>query len=306
MKFFRLPPSTRGIWEGATRRPKGPGSLAGFFLAAVGFVLLPFPTELLAQTSGARDFYRVGPRDMLQVRVDELPSLDGEHEVGEDGTIQLGVVGRLEASGLTESELALRIRSRLLEEGLRKASVTVSVTEFRSRPVSVLAAAGTPGNHFVPGRSTLLEVILAVGGLAADHGSSIQVRRRAHNGLTDQVEIEVRDLIQRGDPRVNIPIYAGDLINVPPAREIVISFLGEVATAGSVTFQGNKRVTLLMAIARAGGLSETASNKISVKRQNAAGEWQETVVDYRRLLAGKEPDMELQDGDLIVVKESFF
>ena len=259
--------------------------------------------QVLAQ-DGSR--YRIGPRDRLQVLVEELPSLDSEQQVADDGTITLGVIGSLPAQGLSEAELAQRIRARLLEEGLRKATVSVTVSEYRSRPVAIMGAVASPGNHNVPGRSTLLEVLLGAGGLSSEHGSHVQIRRRADNGLTDQVTISIRDLVERGDPAVNIPIFAGDLINVPPARDVVINILGAVASVGSHSFGGNQRVTLLTAIARAGGLSEEASNKIRIKRQDENGEWSETVVDWRRLLAGKIPDPELQNGDLVVVKESFF
>lgn len=274
------------------------------FVLAVAWAL--GAVSLWAQEPESARSYRIGPRDRIQIRVEELPGLDSEQEVADDGTINLGVVGSIDAQGATESELEARIRSRLLSEGLRKATVTVVVSEYRSRPVSIIGAVGSPGNHFVPGRTTLLEALLAAGGLDAEHGPKIQVRRRADNGLSDQVEIAVRSLIELGDPQVNIPIFAGDLINVPPAREIVIHFLGEVRNVGSQTFTSNKKVTLLTAIARAGGLTETASSKISIKRETGSGEREEIVVDFRRLLSGRDPDIELQDGDLIVVKESFF
>lgn len=258
--------------------------------------------ELLAQPGR----YRIGPRDQVQIRVQELPELDGEQQVADDGTVTLGTIGVVDAQGLTEDELARRIRDRLLAEGLRKATVTVTLGEYRSRPVAVIGAVGSPGNHVVPGRPSLLEVLLTAGGLENDHGPVIQVRRRADNGLTDQVEIAVRDLIELGDPDVNIPIFAGDLINVPPAEKITIHFLGEVKNVGSLTFESHRRVTLLTAIARAGGLTEAASRKIRIQRRGADGEREEIVADFRRVLDGDEPDPELRDGDLVVVKESFF
>lgn len=278
-------------------------SRAAALLLAAFAIHVMFAEVVWAQESGR---YRIGPRDRLQVRVDELPSLDSEQEVADDGTITLEVIGSLEAQGLSELELAERIRVRLLEEGLRQATVYVSVSEYRSRPVAIMGAVANPGNHNVPGRSTLLEVLLGAGGLSSEHGSYVQVRRRADNGLTDQVSVAVRDLIELGDPDVNIPIFAGDLINVPPARDVIVNILGAVASVGSHTFKGRQRVTLLTAIARAGGLSEEASNKIRIKRQDQNGEWSELVIDWKRLLAGKIPDPELQDGDLVVVKESFF
>lgn len=250
--------------------------------------------------------YRIGPRDRLTVRVQELPNLDSEQQVADDGTITLSIVGSIEVRGLTEAELADRIRERLLAEGLRRATVTATVNEYRSQPVSVLGAVARPGNHVIPGRSTLIDVLLDAGGMTEQAGSKILVRRRAGNGLSDQVEIQTDDLFLAGDPKVNLPIYAGDLIHVLPVQEISIHFLGEVATAGTLTFRDNKRVTLLTAIARAGGLTETASNKLVIKREDEDGQRFEIDVDYRKLLNGKIPDVELQDGDLIVVKESFF
>lgn len=250
--------------------------------------------------------YRIGPRDQIQIRVDELPNLDSEQAVAEDGTIVLPIIGTVHAQGLSEDQLALRLRQRLESEGLRHPTVTVNVSAYRSRPVSILGAVANPGNHFIPGRTTLLEVLLDAGGLTPDHGPSIFVRRRAENGLSDRVEIPAYDLVTAGDPALNLPILPGDYIHVPPAGEVVIHLLGEIEKSGSLVFPANRRVTLLTAIAGAGGLLETAARKIRIKRHAATGELEEVVVDYRKILNGSEPDVELEDGDLIIVKESFF
>ena len=250
--------------------------------------------------------YRIGPRDRLIIRVQELPNLDSEQQVADDGTVTLGVVGSIDVRGLTETELAERLRTRLLSEGMRRATVTVAVAEYRSKPVSVLGAVARPGNQVIPGRSTLIDLILDAGGLSDRAGTKILVRRRADNGLSDRVEISVDELFVQGNPKVNLPIFAGDLIHVLPMQEVSIHFLGQVASVGTLTFSDNKKVTLLTAIARAGGLTETASNKLVIKREGEDGKRFEIPVDYRKLLNGRIPDVELQDGDLIVVKESFF
>jgi hypothetical protein len=82
--------------------------------------------------------------------------------------------------------------------------------------------------------------------------------------------------------------------------------LGEVASPGAITFKSTDRLTLLAAIARAGGLSERASSKIRIQRPGADGKMTEITARYKRILSGDEPDPELRDGDVIVVKESFF
>jgi len=276
-------------------------------MATTVFLLLG---EMLAlgavaqESSGVRS-YRIGPRDKIQIHVAELPDLDTELEVEDDGTILLPVVGSIKAQGLTEDELALTIRARLESEGLRRATVRVRVTGYLSRPVSILGAVNNPGNHFIPGRATLLEVLMSAGGITREHDRVIHIRRRADNGLSDRVTIAVDDLIGRGDPAVNIPIFAGDIINIPEARQIRINILGEVGGSGTLNFRSTERVTLLAAIARAGGLTATASRKIRILRRQD-GQEREITANFRRILSGKDPDVELEDGDIIVVKESFF
>ncbi len=268
-------------------------------------IVATFAGEAAAQERVSSS-YRIGPRDVVQVRIEELDELDSEQTVAEDGSITLSVIGTVQAQGLTEDQLALRLRSRLEDEGLRRATVSVSVAEYRSRPVSVLGAVVNPGNHFVPGRASLMQVLMGAGGLAEKHGQVITVRRRSVNGLSDQIEIPAAGLLEEGDPIRNIPIFAGDHINIPLAREITVHFLGQVRNSGSLTFAANQRATLLAAIARAGGLEDTASKKIRIKRQTPAGETLELTADYRAVLNGREPDLELHDGDFIIVKESFF
>ena len=248
----------------------------------------------------------IGPKDQLQIRVDEMPSLPADYEVAADGTITLGVAGRVDVQGLTDEQLANRIEARLLEQGLRRATVEVRVIAYRSRPVTVLGAVGSPGNQTIPGRSTLLDVLLGAGGLADGHGERVRVRRRADTGLSDQVEVSLAALFERGDLDANLPIYPGDVIHVPEAREVKVLLMGEVATVGEVTFTGGERATVLTAVAKAGGLSETAADKITIQRLTDSGTRQEIVVDFQRILNGRVADVPLEDGDLLVIKESFF
>lgn len=249
--------------------------------------------------------YRIGSRDTVEVHVEEMPELDRELEVRADGTILLPVIGSVEARGRTEAELALQIRDRLEQEGLRRATVRVRVTGFLSRPVSVLGAVPQPGLQNVPGSATLLEVLLSAG-FTGGHGQSVRVRRRAENGLSDEVVISATELFEQGEPAVNIPILAGDVVFVPPVPSVHVSILGAVKNPGTVVFDDPQRATLLVALAKVGGLSETAANKIRIRRRADGKEEIEVVASYRRILDGKEDDVTLKDGDVVVVKEAFF
>lgn len=257
-------------------------------------------------TQGKDPAYRVGPRDLLDIRVYEAEKLNGERRVSEAGVINLPLLGDVPVAGKTTGEIA-QILKRLLEDKyVQKASVDVQVLEFRSRPISVIGAVKQPGNLGFSGRWTLLEALTAAGGLTENHGNVVHVLRRADNGLSDQVSIDLDDLLLRADPRVNIPIFANDLINVPGTVEVNVYCLGEVARPGALTFKSNERITLLTAIAHAGGLTDRASRRgIRIKRTGAGGP-QEISADYNRIVAGKEPDVELRQGDVIVVQEAFF
>ena len=264
-----------------------------------------------AQSTGASGSagsgYRLGPKDLVEVRVLELQEMASlERRVSEKGTINLPFVGEIAASGLTDAELAARIKAELERQVLQRASVAVQVREFRARPISVIGAVNQPGNLAFAGRWTLLEAITAAGGLSQSHGRTAYVLRKSDNGLSDQIAIDLDDLFVRADPRMNIPIFPNDLINIPVMLEVTIYFLGEVAQPGALTFKSTERITVLTAVARAGGLTDRASRKILVRREDASGRSQEIEVDYKRLVAGKDPDVQLRAGDVVVVKESFF
>jgi polysaccharide export outer membrane protein len=275
-------------------------------LLLVFLYLLATAVPGLAQAPERAPGYRIGPRDLLEVRVFETDELNGSRRVSEDGDVNLPLVGNVNVAGLTEAEAAQRIKGVLEEKALQRASVSVQVMEFRSRPISVIGAVRQPGNLAFAGRWTVLEALTAAGGLADEHGSVIHVLRRSDNGLSDQITIRVDDLLVRADPRVNLPIVPGDLINVPPAVQVTVYCLGEIQQPGAVSFKSSERITLLTIIARAGGLTDRAASRINIKRTDADGKTVELAADYKRIVSGKDPDVELQPGDVVFVKESFF
>jgi polysaccharide biosynthesis/export protein len=256
--------------------------------------------------AGKQPGYRVGPRDLLDIRVFEMPELNVQRRVSEDGTVSLPPLADLPVAGLTETEIAGRLKALLESKYAQRATVDVTVQEFRSRPISVIGAVKSPGSLAFSGRWTLLEALTAAGGVDENHGSVLYVLRRADNGLSDQMAISLDDLLVRADPQVNIPLLANDLINVPAAVEVTVYCLGAVNRPGAVSFKSTERITLLAAIARAGGLTDRAAKTIHIKRAESAAGIPQVEADYKRILAGKDADVELHQGDVVVIKESFF
>jgi polysaccharide biosynthesis/export protein len=275
-------------------------------VSCLAFLAGAAPPASAAQDGGAPASYRIGPRDLLSVVVFEDDKLSGERRVAENGTINMPLLGDVPVTGKTTAEIALQLKRLLEEKWMQRASVDVQIREYRSRPISVLGAVQNPGNLSFSGRWTLLEALTAAGGLANNHGRFVLILRRADNGLSDQISIDLDDLLVRGDPRANIPIFGNDLINVPPAVDLTVYCLGEVMRPGALTFKSSERVTVLAAIAHAGGLTDRAANKILVKRARPDDGPAEITMDYKRVLAGKEADVELRSGDVVVIKESFF
>jgi polysaccharide export outer membrane protein len=250
--------------------------------------------------------YRLGPKDLLAIQVFEVPELNTEVRVDDNGHINLPHLGEVVVDELTVTELESMLEG-LLEKGLlQRASVAIQVKEFRSKPITIIGAVNTPGPLPFQGRVSLLEALTQAGGLTENRGDVVHVLRRASNGLTDQVSIRLDRLMVAADQQLNIPLYANDLVNVPAAVTVTIFCLGEVRSPGAQAFKSTERITLLTAIARAGGLSDRAAKKITIKRRLRDGSEEVLVADYKAIVASRAPDPTLQDGDVVLVEESFF
>jgi polysaccharide export outer membrane protein len=258
----------------------------------------------VAQDAG-RD-YVIGPKDLLEIRVLELPDLNTERRVSESGAIELPLLGAVPVGGLTAAEVQGQIQKTLTAKYVNRANVSVVVKEFANKPVSVLGAVQKPGSLSISGRWTLVNAITAAGGLTAGAGRKIFVLRRADNGLSDTLEINADDLFQSATAMWNVPIQPSDIINIPARTAVTVFCLGEVKTPGALQFDSSDRLSLLSVIAKAGGLTDRASKTIRIKRRGPDGKDVEQSVDYKRVLSGKDPDPSIEPNDVIVIKESFF
>jgi len=258
-------------------------------------------SALLAQAQEASSDYKIGPQDLLRISVLEDPTLNREVRVSTGGFVQLPHAELVNVQGLTVLEATKRLEEAL-GRVLQRATVTIEIQEFRAQPIAVMGAVAKPGNLPFSGRWTLLRALTQAGGLSANHGNKILILRRGKSGLSDRLEISVDDLFVGGDPTVDVPIFANDLINVPPAAEVTIYCLGEFNSPGAIVFSSRERVTVLAALARTGGLGERASSKLRIQRE---GE-EDIVLKVKEVLRGDAPDLALRDGDVLWVKESFF
>lgn len=248
----------------------------------------------------------IGPRDVLKLTVAEAPQLNTELEVRADGTVDIPNVGSIRIGGLPLGEAEQRLRqlfeSRVLQRGM--ATVTLEIKEYRSRTVHLLGAFGRTGEMEIQPGARLLQVVLAAGGVQNERGR-IRVVRAADNGLSAQLEIPVRALLVEADPRVNLPLVAGDIISVPQATSITVYLQGEVASPGPVTFETDEPPTLATAIIKAGGLTTRASKRAVIRRRRPDNTFETIKVSHHDILNGRSEDYTLVEGDLVRIPMSF-
>jgi polysaccharide export outer membrane protein len=250
--------------------------------------------------------YPIGPEDVVEIRVFELDKLDRTVRVAGDGSIDLPLVGKIPVQGLTADGVSDRIADGLRGRYVKDPQVTVFIREYNSQSISLLGAVTKPATYPLMGRRNLLQVIADAGGLS-QAGTILYVFRQTADGRNARLTIPLDMLLIEGDPRWNVWLEPGDVISVPPEKSISVSILGAVVNPGIHKLPAGKGATLLRAIALAGGLNDRASKSgITIRRSLPTGEETILKVDLGEILSGKQPDIQLFNEDVVLVKESFF
>jgi polysaccharide export outer membrane protein len=161
--------------------------------------------------------YVIGPGDTLNVFVWGDSELSTQVAVRPDGMITTPMVEDLPASGKTPTELARTLEAKLAKF-VKSPKVTVSVIEFVGRyteQVRVVGQASQPQSINFRDGMTLLDVIIAVGGLTEfAAGNKAKVVRRV-NGKTTEYRVRLDDLIRDGDISANVKMMPGDVLIIP-------------------------------------------------------------------------------------------
>lgn len=245
----------------------------------------------------------IGAEDLLDITVFELPQFNVTTRVAGDGSITMPLIGSVPVRGLTKKEVEKKIEAALEAKYINNPSVSVAIKEYKSRQVSILGAVNSPGAYTIISPRTLLQLLSEAGGLSASAGRRCFIFRQ---GAT-RIEIDLQDLMNNGNPALNVQILPGDVINIPAESKITVYVLGAVRNPGAVEMTSSMPVTLLAAIARAGGPSEQASKSgVQIRRRDASGQEQVIKANLKDILSGKAPDVDLLPGDVINVPESFF
>jgi polysaccharide export outer membrane protein len=279
--------------------------------------LLPLALQLVAAAPADESpaDYVLGPDDQLLIQVLDLEefSQPTPTRIDSQGRLNLPLLGLVPAAGFTadalEADLARRLRAFV-----KQPHVKVSITSFRSAPVSVLGSVNQAGVQQIRGRKTLYEVLSQAGGLRADAGDVITITRPKSAGplplpnvRTDESgqfhigEVNARDLLSARSPQANITIQAHDVISVPRAELVYV--MGEVMKAGGFVLDNGGPVTLLQALSLAGGPQKMANlSKARILRvQPGSATRQEIAVDLKLVLQGKGEDVRMRPEDILYI-----
>ena len=169
------------------------------------------------QQQAPNNDYLIGPGDSLSIVVWRNPEVSQNIPVRPDGKITTPLVEDLQAAGKTPTELARDIE-KALAKFIQQPVVTVIVTSFVgnfSEQVRVIGQAARP--QALPFRRdmSLMDVLIAVGGVTEFAAGNRATIIRTINGQQQTLKVRLNDLIKDGDISANTYMYPGDILIIP-------------------------------------------------------------------------------------------
>jgi polysaccharide biosynthesis/export protein len=154
------------------------------------------------------DNYKIGPRDVIEISVYGVPELSATTKVGDDGLIQLPLLGPTPVAGKTPEQLQKELTARLGADYLQNPQINVMVKEFNSRYV-ILTGAVKNGVIPLKGETTLLELIAGAGGFTDASDSTVLILRE-QGGKRSAAKFDVA-AIEKGQAE-DVMLQSGDRI----------------------------------------------------------------------------------------------
>src|ERR1700683_3397295 len=172
-----------------------------------------------AQVKAVADDYIIGPGDTVHVFVWLNPELSSTVPVRPDGKISTPLVEDMVAVGKTPTELARDIE-KVLAEYIKSPQVNVIVTQPLSAFSQIKVIGQVVKPQSLPYREgmTVLDALLAAGGLAPYAAGNRAKVVRTEGGKQVPISVNLEKIIDKGDMTQNIKLQAGDVIVVPETR----------------------------------------------------------------------------------------
>ena len=322
------------LWVSAVVLAQGPGN----WKAPVPDGERNIRLEQLSSLNRKTQDYQLGPGDLIEVGVFGVEGYRHTLRVSAAGTIKLPLIDAVRVAGLTAVELEKTLAAQLDGDVFKNPQVSVFVKEFRSQPVFVLGSVTRPGQYQISQQMNLIDVLSMAGGLLANAGDEATLQRRpagaaetavaevapsveeARGGPgapkpvaasnvevpgSERITINLVDLLEKGDPSLNIPVQGGDVVHVKERLTRVFYVIGEVGHGGAFQLPLKQELRLTQALSWAGGPAKTAKMGSGILvRYDADGKRTELPVDFAAILKGKKDDFAIMPNDVIFIPGS--
>jgi polysaccharide export outer membrane protein len=283
------------------------------------------PSPQPVSVHGISDDYRVGPGDVIDVRVIDHAELRQSLRISNAGEISFPMLGLVPVNDLTVFEIEVEIADRLREAKLiQDADVLVSISTYEAKPFFVWGAVANPGEFVMSQRLSVTDAILMAGGLAANAANEAMLYRReplsaaAAETEAPSGEPTTESLAERQSVKIDlvpfkqgryldtaVPLRRGDVLVVPRRTMNMFFVVGEVFDPRNFPYPPDRTITASQAISRAQGPLPTA--KLSdgkLIRYDEEGTRQELDVNYAAILEGRQADFPIQANDIIFIPGS--
>ena len=268
-----------------------------------------------AQSHNSTADYRIGPDDLVQITLYNIPQSDAgvtprtvTLRVSQQGAVVLPLIGSVEVKGMTTADLERELTKRYAKY-IRSPQIGALITEYRQR-ASVMGAVQKPGVFDLTGPRTVIDMLAEAGGLTDKAGNQVIVYRKNKDGSRQSFVIDLMVLAnsatrvtdEKSAAMVNMPIAAGDVINVPQAGMFFVD--GAVGKPGSYPL--GRQYTLTQALATAGGVNPELADysEVSIYRRQGPTQTKTIAVNLDNVMAGAAPDPSIHPDDVIVVPMS--
>jgi polysaccharide export outer membrane protein len=239
----------------------------------------------------------LGAGDLIELSVYNVPEMSTKTRVSNSGDVYLPLVDYVHVDGLTLDEAATVIEKHLDQGGFVKSPhVQLFVDEYASAGANVLGEVNKPGIYPVLGDQTLFTVVSAAGGFTDRAGKSISITRHDQPGTPITVPLALNP---QDHPETNVPVHPGDTIIV--RRADIIFVVGDVSRPSGVLMGDGGHLSVLQAIALAGGTTPTAKlSGTRIIRKGPSG-LTEVPVPLKNLMKAKAEDIPLEANDILFV-----
>jgi polysaccharide export outer membrane protein len=170
---------------------------------------------------GSTSTYRIGPNDLLDIKVFQVPELSAEERVNEGGFIVMPLIGAVKVGGLTPMEAETKIAQLLGKSYLQNPQVNIFVKEYANQNITVTGAVNKPGVFPLTGRTTLMQAVALAQGLNRLANDEKVIIFRSQNGKKTKAYIV--DLSKVEDGTLHDPVLvADDRVVVPESGTAVV------------------------------------------------------------------------------------